>query len=356
MKIAFRVDANARIGHGHISRCANLGAKLVSLGADVSFICTDLNDEIKNNLHRLGIAVKSLPSANALSTSYLANSESTHLYDSWLGTSWRDDADSTKTVLEADPSWDWLITDHYGIDERWHRVLRNSVKRIFVVDDLANRRHDCDLLVDQSYFGTDQDRYKGLTPEHCEVYLGPKYVLLSDDFNSPPCKRRNRAISRILVSFGGADALGLSVKVMKELNQFIPEHIYIDLAVGNSNTRKLELQEFSKRERTTVHLHSKSLVHLMRVADLAIGAGGVTALERSFMKLPTLAFVAAENQRKALLEMQTLNLLSLVNSAEDLRRIIEPKLPKIDVAVPDVVKNGCLLIAKILCSQAAGDQ
>lgn len=51
-----------------------------------------------------------------------------------------------------------------------------------VIDDLANRKHDCDLLLDQNFYLDMNSRYEGLVPKHTKLLLGPKYALLREEF------------------------------------------------------------------------------------------------------------------------------------------------------------------------------
>jgi UDP-2,4-diacetamido-2,4,6-trideoxy-beta-L-altropyranose hydrolase len=77
---------------------------------------------------------------------------------------------------------DLLVVDHYALDAVWERVLRPAVHRILVIDDLADRPHDADFLLDQNYYRPLEGRYQGLLPSHCQCLLGPSYALLRPDF------------------------------------------------------------------------------------------------------------------------------------------------------------------------------
>ena len=78
----------------------------------------------------------------------------------------------TEEILkEQDKMPDVLIVDHYGIDVKWESPIRKVVKKIMVIDDLANRKHDCDILLDQNY-SQDDNRYNGLLANGCGRLLG----------------------------------------------------------------------------------------------------------------------------------------------------------------------------------------
>ena len=97
----------------------------------------------------------------------------------WLGTSRASDAEETIEKIKAlDQKPDWLVVDHYALDEQWEKRLRPFVQNIFVIDDLADRAHDCDLLLDQNLHQGLEQRYRGLLSPACTTLLGPKYALL----------------------------------------------------------------------------------------------------------------------------------------------------------------------------------
>jgi hypothetical protein len=98
-----------------------------------------------------------------------------------LGAHWADDAEATRRIV-ARAEADWLITDHYAIDFRWHAKLRGAVRRIMAIDDLADRAHDADLLLDQSDPTETAARYHGLVTRSCVLLLGPRYALLRSEF------------------------------------------------------------------------------------------------------------------------------------------------------------------------------
>jgi len=137
MKIIFRVDASVRMGSGHVMRCLILADRLSDLGANVEFICKESPGNLIDFIRETkGFAVDPLPDDPPLSLS-----------------AWSDDAEQTGEILQQKRHLiDWIIIDHYSLDHRWECDLRKYVKKIMVIDDLANRPHECDLLLDQNYY------------------------------------------------------------------------------------------------------------------------------------------------------------------------------------------------------------
>lgn len=175
-KIAFRVDASINIGTGHVMRCLTLAKKLATKGAKIKFICRDLVgnkiDFIQNN----GFEVEQLTGTNPIQCT-----DNDLMHKHWLETTQHDDAVQCNSILD-EFSPDWVIIDHYALDYRWQKMIRPFTQKIFVIDDLADRKHDCNMLLDQT-FGVDKSLYIPLTPDDCQIYTGANYALLRDEFS-----------------------------------------------------------------------------------------------------------------------------------------------------------------------------
>lgn len=195
-------------------RCRTLGKELQRRGANVIFICRDLPGNL-NNLIKKDFQTLELPFKKQYS--YQIDSESTptgrDLYQRWLGCSQSEDALETIDALLKIrlKKHDWLIVDHYGLDHAWESLFIKGLEsehidkpRILVIDDLADRFHRADMLLDQNFFGASTERrYQGLIPENCIQLLGPQYALLSPEYamfhNILP--KRDRLL-RILIFLG----------------------------------------------------------------------------------------------------------------------------------------------------------
>ncbi len=200
MKIAIRVDASFQIGTGHFMRCLTLADTLKQRGAEIRFICRYLPDYLQDSLRKSGYEFKLLTS---VSTEVV---EGDLVHSSWLGTCQHIDAQDSVHAL-SDSKWDWLIVDHYALDAQWESAVRAVSKKILVIDDIADRLHDCDLLLDQNYYANMDSRYKGKVPLYCRLLLGPRYALLRDEFRQlrEKVKLRTGPVKRILVFFGGVE-------------------------------------------------------------------------------------------------------------------------------------------------------
>ncbi|BDH60831.1 hypothetical protein MTP04_09610 [Lysinibacillus sp. PLM2] len=193
---------------------------------------------------------------------------------------------------------DLYIIDHYKIDEEWEKELRQYTYKIVVIDDLANRPHDCDLVLDQNVIPNFQSRYDGLVPKDCIKLLGPKYLILRDEFIEARqnLANKNNFVERLLVFMGGSDPSDETIKILKALPQFKDSFTHIDVVVGNGNIHKQKIREFCLKQGYHYHCQINYMAKLMQQADFSIGAGGSTTWERCYVGLPSSSTIVAENQ------------------------------------------------------------
>lgn len=294
MNICIRTDASVEIGTGHVMRCLVLAEDLRRNQCNVNFICREFPGNLIKNLEANGFKVWSLPVPE--STCNGAD------FRRWLQNNWKTDAKQTIELLNKQPEIDWFIVDHYALDRQWEHIIKPRVKRLLVIDDLADRPHDCHMLMDQNLYRNMEGRYLKLVPEDATVLLGSKYLLLRQEFRNPGCvKNRGRTVNRILVSFGGSDPTNETMKALKAIYRLNRPNIAVDVVVGFSNQNYSVIKGLcEKMPQTKIHCQIDYLTELMAKADLAIGAGGSTTWERCYMGLPAITIETAENQSEIL--------------------------------------------------------
>lgn len=291
-----RVDASVEMGLGHLTRCRTLAGALRSHGAEVRFVCREHPGHQIERLRADGYRVEPLPAPEPSPAAPVAGED----HARWLGVSQSRDAEETRAALEQAPV-DWLVVDHYGLDRVWECALRTAVDRIMVIDDLADRRHDCDLLLDQNHVRDAETRYRGLVPESARLLFGPRYAVLHPEYRRARRGRRRRAgrLERVLVFCGGSDPHGLTGRALEALSRPALAHLAVDLVVGANNPHAETIaRQAAARPRTRLHGVRPHLADLMADADLAIGAGGTTTWERCCLGLPALVVSIADNQRQ----------------------------------------------------------
>ncbi|MEP2186428.1 UDP-2,4-diacetamido-2,4,6-trideoxy-beta-L-altropyranose hydrolase, partial [Roseibium sp.] len=228
-------------------------------------------------------------------------SESPPAHAHWARVCWEQDAEETRTVLDAIQP-DWLVMDHYAFDARWQTAARPKNTRLTVVDDLADRLHDCELLLDQN-LGHEAHYYDGLVPDRCVRLIGPRYALLRPEFAAARSKaladREGRGLRNLLITMGGVDQADATSTVLSVLrNAILPEGLHITVIMG-ANAPALDrvrvLAEEMPRS-TMVAVGVADMAAHMAHADLAISAAGGTTWERCCLGLPGIIVETAENQ------------------------------------------------------------
>ena len=297
MRVVFRVDASTLMGHGHVMRCLTLADELRQQGVLSLFITRAFSGHLADQISDRGHDVVLL--AFKVSSSCF-NFDG---HNRWLAVSWEQDAAETCGAIENERV-DWLVIDHYGIDARWHHVLRKKAAKILVIDDLANRELDCDLLLDQTHgrLATDYNRQ---ALEECRKLLGSEYALLRPEFMNRRTEayahRRNAEnIKRVLVSLGGADSTSTTLIVLEGLLavSWPDEKVHFDVVLGESAPCYAKVKQLIEQSRLSVALisYAEDMADLMLWADLAVGAGGTTSWERCCLGLPSLVVELAANQ------------------------------------------------------------
>lgn len=304
MNIAFRTDASSQIGTGHFMRCLTLAVGLKQHGIQIRFVSRNLPDHLHNMLVTKGMELVLLK--NNVNDSQIDNLA----HSAWLGISQAQDAQDTIQALSGQ-SWDWLIVDHYALDTRWETAMRETAKQIMVIDDIADRQHECDVLLDQNFYSDMQTRYSGKVPAHCQLLLGPRYALLREEFRTlrEQIKPHTGEVKRLLVFFGGVDADNYTGLAIKALADIASKEMHIDVVIGVQHPCRAEIELQCATQEFVCHVQTDKMAELMAAADLAIGAGGSSTWERCCLGLPTLALSIAENQRKVIIAAAEAGLL-----------------------------------------------
>ncbi len=302
MKVIFRTDASVQIGTGHAMRCLTLADALRASGAECVFICREHKGNFIEQIRQRGYLVKELPVGdNKIILNDLAASDKSD-YSEWLGSDWSTDAAETKFGI-GEAIVDWLIVDHYAIDARWERELHSICRKLMVIDDLADRPHDCDLLLDQN-LGCITSDYSSLVPSDCIVLAGPCYALLRPEFaefREYSLRRRTTSkIENLLITMGGVDQSDATGKILQSLTDcWLPKDIDITVVMGSHAPwlEQVKLIAAKMPHQPRVMINVQNMAELMANSDLAIGAAGSTSWERCSLGLPSLIGVFADNQK-----------------------------------------------------------
>lgn len=292
LSVAFRTDASFITGTGHVMRCLTLADALAASGAASShFICRSQPGDLIGAIRERGYPVTALPPLDACD----------------LASEWRTDVAQTQDALGSPPA-DWIVVDHYGLDHRWEERMRPFCRRLMVIDDLADRRHDCDLLLDQNLGRTESDYY-GLVPPAAATIVGPKYALLRPGFaamrDSSLSRRGKTAPEHLLISLGGMDANNVTCKILDSI-RVIDLGLKVTVVMGAQAPWRKEVESHARRMLAPTRVLSgvTDMASLMANSDLTIGAAGSTSWERCCLGLPAILVVLAENQHQSCIALQ----------------------------------------------------
>ncbi|KRE46317.1 UDP-2,4-diacetamido-2,4,6-trideoxy-beta-L-altropyranose hydrolase [Paenibacillus sp. Soil522] len=297
MNCLFRVDSSIQIGTGHVMRCLTLADELSRRGAKVSFVCRTFHSNICVIIENKGYFVHRL---TWVSPTEKLDENMNHKHADWLSCRWKDDAELTATIIaKIGETIDWLIVDHYSLDIDWEKHVRPFVNKIMVIDDLANRKHDCDILLDQNLYKNLNSRYNHLVPESCIKLLGLDFCLLRPEFlnKRPELVEKEGKIRTILVCFGGTDPTNETQKVLEAINQSNRTNIliYVIIGINNPNAQKIK-KICSNIPNTKLFIQVSKMADMFARADLAICSSGTITWERLCLGLPAVTIAVAENQ------------------------------------------------------------
>ena len=278
-----RADASMAVGTGHVRRCLSLVATIRQKGGHCVFLTRQGPHNLANEIRAAGCDVRFVLDEDVISD-------------------WETDAKASIAAIE-DLGAAWLVVDSYALDARWQRKVRPHVLRIMAIDDLANRPHDADLLLDQT-FGRNETDYSDHISPGCTQLLGSDFTLLRPGFRalrSQSIARRGELqnIASVLVSTGGGDDGGISLESVEQLAQ-LPARMrpHIKVIIPNTVPSFAAVSEIVNGISGGADLYeavSDMEVH-MAAADFAFGAGGTTSWERCCLGLPAAVIVTAENQ------------------------------------------------------------
>jgi len=319
MRIIFRADASLDIGTGHIMRCLTLADALRSIGAECYFICREHPGHLVDRIRARGYKVYSLSLSSAPELGSDETDALAPAHARWLSGSQIQDARDCVPILQQIRP-DWLVVDHYALDARWESLLRPYCCRVMVIDDLADREHDCDLLLDQT-FGRQAEDYLSLIPENCMLWCGAKYALLRSEFvrwrpYSLARREGSTELQHLLIAMGGVDQNNATGRVLDMLTpSCLPPNCRISVVMGGNAPWLDQVKQKAAQLSwpTSILVDVICMAPLMAVSDLAIGAAGATSWERCCLGLPTLLMVLANNQRTAAQNLERVGAVRVID-------------------------------------------
>lgn len=307
MLFYFRVDSSNDLGAGHTYRCLSLALALRKKNQSCIFISRKYDSNLFDTIKCEGFDIKVIDNEFNSST-FKINSNNSNAYN-------LNDAEETIRLIDNKDSF--LIVDHYFLDLSWELSISKHVRYIFVIDDLIKRKHYCNFYLDQNY-GRDKDLYKDYLPVNCKKFIGPKFILMRDDF-----KKINyeKAIGNsIFLSFGGLDIFQLIIPTLQIIEDINVDGIReINVIVNNSCPHLDQLSNFIEKSKLNINLilNPINLKKLIADSKFAIIAAGSTYWECSVLGTPAIIVATSENQRLLTNALKGKNLAIIVDGFEN---------------------------------------
>lgn len=301
--ILVRADASKKIGFGHFMRTLALISCLKNQNIQIDFASYQLDSDLKSQLTNLQCRIIELNSIH-----------------------------DTETLIQYKQQWDLVIVDHYQLDVRWESQLRQTCQTILVIDDLANRFHDCDYLVDQNYYFNAKQRYQNYVHEKTILLLGPDFVLLRPNFINKILTPLNTN-NRLFISLGGGDNSNYLWRILYACKQ-LASHFNFDVVITKAYSQLNEIKHFcSLDSRFNVYQDVIDMASIMAKATLSLGAGGSMTWEKCYLGLPSIVTATADNQIEVAENLHQLGVIHYLGKITQLNK------DRLLVAVTSLIKD-----------------
>lgn len=292
--ILIRADASIIIGTGHIMRCLTLADEFARNNFETIFVCREEPGNLISYIsEKRNFRVEIIPHTKPSTCNSLTEGNT---FEFQL-----EDAESVMEIIRnKNLNVDLILVDHYALDNLWESKLRLYIGKIMVIDDLANRKHDCDLLLDQN-ITENPEKYRSLIPQYATTLIGPRFSLLRDQFKQFR-EKGVKVISKldiILIFFGGVDRTNQTEKALRAISELADIRITTNAIIGENNQNRQALTELvANIPNTNLYINVENMAEFMLNADLSIGACGTAIWERCCLGLPSIVITTAENQEK----------------------------------------------------------
>ncbi len=302
--LVFRLDFSGKFGYGHLVRCLTLLEKINSQNYIISFII--LSNDFKNPFLKI-IKNYQIYKLNLSSKNYRININK--------------DIKFTSEILKKinNPI---LIIDSYSINYNWCIKMNKFSKKLILFNDFIKNKLFCDVLIDQTY-GRKKKDYKDIVTHNTKLYTGHRYALIRKQFNFSINYSYN---NNILISLGGTDPKQKTLKIIKLIfNSFEKFKIFI-LIDENSLQYKKIIQKYNnhiKLKKINILKQKYNISKIYKKFNLCIGSGGVSAIERCKIGLPSFVFKAAKNQADIVNNLRRNNLIKTWENNKELLELLK---------------------------------
>jgi CMP-N-acetylneuraminic acid synthetase/spore coat polysaccharide biosynthesis predicted glycosyltransferase SpsG len=262
-RVLFRVDGGAALGMGHVYRSLAIADALrASSRAEIAFLMSAEHTEGLLTVSRHGYPVRVVAG--------------------------RGQEAGLEHIRDFAPAI--LINDLPAIDAAYLTALSHlgatTVNLVDTLSDLETTEHYAQVIV--SAMNHDRE-----TPEG--FYGGPAYAILRDQFRGRQKEVREEP-QMVLLSFGGSDPQGLTLKAARALDT-LPPTVKILAVAGPAFSYRKEFEALEPTLRRRVPLiNEAAIADLMLEADVLVGSGGMSVYETAALGTP--GIVLGQNLRE----------------------------------------------------------
>ena len=325
MLIIFRVDSSKEIGSGHLYRCLNLANSLTVSGFNCFFLINKKNNEISKLIKSNGHSLKFLSIKDEI-----VKSKKIDDHKRWLKHTWQDDAKATIDILKKNFTC-LVVVDHYSLDYKWERQIKRHTRKIMVIDDLDNRKHECDILLDHNYRSNNYAYKKNIINNSCKKLLGLDYLIINKEYRNNKKRFTRGYIKNILIFFGGSDSENLTKLIVEKLIKLDSRKYNVSIIIGINNNKIKSIEKLTKNlNNFQCYKSQPNLASILKKNDLVIGALGMNLWERLCVGVPSVVISKGIDQKifaKKLADKKCISLLGHFNEISENK--LELKLKKI---------------------------
>jgi len=261
MKILILTGGGKNIGFGHVTRCIALyqGFKEKNINTEII-----VNGDSTVNYLLKGVKHKNF---------------------NWLK--------NKKDIFKQLKGTDIAIIDSYFAPFDFYKRVSEIVKIPVCIDDYKRLNYPKGIVINGSIYAREIDYPKS---DIITYLLGTKYTPLRREFWRVPQKRINKNINSIMITFGGNDTSGLTLKITNLIKREYPRFIKnIIIGRGFKNIKEIERLN-DEKTRLIYYPDANTMRKVMLESDITISAGGQTLYELARIGVPTIALAVSQNQ------------------------------------------------------------
>jgi UDP-2,4-diacetamido-2,4,6-trideoxy-beta-L-altropyranose hydrolase len=311
--VALRADASPQAGIGHVVRCLSLAAALRDAGLQPCLVTRRLGIDVGKLAELFGIELVELPTPR---TEFVpAPGEPPHAR--WAGVGADTDARETAAALR-DRLLSWVLIDHYAFDARWHRTISQALGvKIAVIDDLADREHEADVLIDHNLAADHASKFAPTGSSIGRLLGGPRFALLNPAYRDAARYTFSERVRSVGIFVGGTDPWQASTMALDALRSLCGFCGPVEIATTSANPHLQALQSRCQADgAASLLVDQPGLQDFYARHDLQIGAGGGAAWERCCIGAPTLLLTLANNQRAVVEGLHAIGAVRAVEGAD----------------------------------------